>query len=232
MLLLIVQIILFCNAVCTLEKSRGALGPRVFTFVHGDDNAKLNFSAAEHYCKTIGQLPDSNDMLDSRDKQSNRNPSFSPAHINTDGMVLRTALASVHSYPENLALVKWISKQEKQSFWIGGKITKTVNDFARPIYVLHWTDGSKSDFSLLRLPNPELTSMRVGEQRCTSVDYTSGQWGVHLCSEKKYFVCLTIPVLNEENRETPSKKNKASTPLRENSETLDALIDDEIGNML
>ncbi|CAH8493037.1 unnamed protein product [Schistosoma haematobium] len=171
-------------------------------------------------------------MDDSKDKQDRQHLFSNPSQSYKDGMVLRTSLASVHSYPENLALVKWVAKQEKHSFWIGGKITKTMNEFTRPIYVLHWVDGSKSDFSLIRLPNPEITSMRTGEQRCTSVDYSSGQWGVHLCSEKRYFVCLTVPVLNTENQETTKQKEKSSPSLQKKSETHDALIDDEMGSTL
>ncbi|VDO70047.1 unnamed protein product [Schistosoma mattheei] len=232
MLLLVVQFVLSYNAAYALEKSQGALGPRIFTFVHGDVDAKLNFSAAEHYCKSVGGLSDTNNMDDPKDKQDRQHLFSNPSQSYKDGMVLRTSLASVHSYPENLALVKWVAKQEKHSFWIGGKITKTMNEFTRPIYVLHWVDGSKSDFSLIRLPNPEITSMRIGEQRCTSVDYSSGQWGVHLCSEKRYFVCLTVPVLNTENQETTKQKKKSSPSLQKKSETHDALIDDEMGSTL
>ncbi|KAH8848991.1 Bone marrow proteoglycan [Schistosoma japonicum] len=222
MLLRIFEIVLIFNTAYAIEKSRGALGSRVFTFVHGDENAKLNFSEAEHYCKFVGQQSDNNDMLDSLNKHDRQHKKW----------FLQTALASIHSYPENLALVNWISKQEKHSFWIGGKITKTVNEFMRPLYVLHWVDGSKSDFSLLRLPNPEMTSISVGEQRCVSVDYSSGQWGVHLCSEKRYFVCLTVPVLSTDNQMISKQKEQSSLTVPNKSESKDTLIDDELGSML
>ncbi|KAK4473591.1 hypothetical protein MN116_002605 [Schistosoma mekongi] len=232
MLLRIVEIVLIFNAAHAIEKRRGSLGLKVFTFVHGDENAKLNFSEAEHYCKSVIQQSDNTDMLDLINKQKHQHLSSQSLQNSKERMVLRTALASIHSYPENRALVKWISEQDKYSFWIGGKITKTMNEFMRPLYVLHWVDGSKSDFSLLRLPNPEMTSISVGEERCVSVDYSSGQWGVHLCSEKRYFVCLTIPVLNTDNQIISKEKEPSSPTLQKNSETKDALIDDELGSML
>ncbi|TNN11261.1 Bone marrow proteoglycan [Schistosoma japonicum] len=232
MLLRIFEIVLIFNTAYAIEKSRGALGSRVFTFVHGDENAKLNFSEAENYCKFVGQQSDNNDMLDSLNKHDRQHVSSQAPQNSKEKMVLQTALASIHSYPENLALVNWISKQEKHSFWIGGKITKTVNEFMRPLYVLHWVDGSKSDFSLLRLPNPEMTSISVGEQRCVSVDYSSGQWGVHLCSEKRYFVCLTVPVLSTDNQMISKQKEQSSLTVPNKSESKDTLIDDELGSML
>lgn len=187
-------------SVVALEKTRGALGPRVFTFIHGDDKAKMDFFSADRYCKThvITDHEAKNNMKkymtpDEYKPLPNYGRHFN--HSEKSRLVLETRLASVHSHPENSALVNWVSKQEKHSFWIGGIITKTLNEYLRPIFVLKWTDGSRGDFSFLRLPNPELMSIRTGEERCVSVDYLSGQWGIHNCNEKRYFACLSTPVL-------------------------------------
>ncbi|VDP78162.1 unnamed protein product [Echinostoma caproni] len=212
-----IGIVLFCWILVvteSTERSRGALGPRVFTFVHGDDKAKLDFASADEYCKrTVGQgksaFGDTGFIEEPVmfEEGGDRIHRWSNHSHNAD-LVLETRLASVHSYPETLALVKWVSKQEKHSFWIGGTVSKTLNEYMRPICVLQWTDGSRSDFSLLRLPNEELSNMRVGEQRCISVDYLSGQWGVHPCTEKRYFVCLTVPVLKSASDTEPKVTEK------------------------
>ncbi|TPP66534.1 Bone marrow proteoglycan [Fasciola gigantica] len=189
------------------ERSRGALGPRVFTFVHGDDKAKLNFTSADDYCKhAVGQSKPGTSVNGVRKESGmwdggEKFKRWSSNHSHDQDLVLETRLASVHSYPETVALVKWVSKQEKHSFWIGGT----------------WTDGSRADFSFLRLPNEELSRIRVGEHLCVSVDYHSGQWGIHPCSEMRYFVCLTVPVLKssvsdnktEERKEERSEKRIA-----------------------
>ncbi|KAG5453853.1 hypothetical protein CSKR_201856 [Clonorchis sinensis] len=204
LLCVFVSLLHVCSAI---ERSRGALGPRVFTFVHGDDSAKLDFMTADSYCRTrvgterapskpVGIIEHEDEVFG-----KTRHSSFSN-ETNSDDLILETRLASLHSYPETLALVKWISKQEKHSFWIGGTVTKTLNEYLRPIFILQWTDGSRGDFSFLKLPSEELSEIRVGEQRCVSVDYLSGQWGLHPCEEKRYFVCLTVPVLRNKVRHT------------------------------
>ncbi|KAA0198735.1 Bone marrow proteoglycan [Fasciolopsis buskii] len=204
------------------ERSRGSLGPRVFTFVHGDEQAKMNFTSADEYCKhTVGQsrsettsagVIQESGMWDGSEDFVGR----SKNHSQESDLVLQTRLASVHSYPETLALVKWVSRQEKHSFWIGGTVSKTLNEYMQPIFVLQWTDGSRSDFSFFKLPNEELAGIRVGEHRCVSVDYHSGQWGVHPCSETRYFVCLTVPVLQSSPRgnqlDAPSERMSAKRP--------------------
>ncbi|CAH8823563.1 unnamed protein product [Trichobilharzia szidati] len=221
-------VLIFLQVAYAIEQSRGALGPRIFTFVHGDEAAKLNFSAAEDYCRnSIGKNSDSADQVSFIDvKSSDHLSAHALSKTKDGGLILQTSLASIHSYPENTAIIKWVSQKEKNSFWIGGQVTKTMNEFLRSIYVLHWTDGSKSDFSLLRLPNPELTSMVVGEHRCISVDYSSGQWGVHLCSEKKYFICLTVPVFYPEK-----EKNFSSHPQHKKFETVESVTGDELENI-
>ncbi|CAH8451796.1 unnamed protein product [Heterobilharzia americana] len=235
MLVQLVGFFLFLHTTTAIEKSRGALGSRVFTFVHGDEQAKLNFSAAEDFCRfSVGKVSESESTLSSTGKKDLIRLSSRPVN-QSEGVriVIRTSLASLHSYPENLALVNWISKQENHSFWIGGQVIKTMNEFLRSIYVLHWSDGSRSDFSFLRLPNQEIFSMRMGERRCISVDYISGQWGVHLCSEKRYFVCLTVPVIDQNDTVTPEKKKEA--PPRPGSEKLekqDSMTEDELGDLL
>ncbi|CAH8823581.1 unnamed protein product [Trichobilharzia szidati] len=221
-------VLIFLQVTYAIEQSRGALGPRIFTFVHGDEAAKLNFSSAEDYCRnSIGKNSDYADQVSFIDvKSSDHLSAHALSKTKDGGLVLQSSLASIHSYPENAAIIKWVSQKEKNSFWIGGQVTKTMNEFLRSIYVLHWTDGSKSDFSLLRLPNPELTSMLVGEHRCISVDYSSGQWGVHLCSEKKYFICLTVPVFYPEK-----EKNFSSHLQPKKFETVKSVTGDELENL-
>ncbi|KAF5400196.1 Bone marrow proteoglycan [Paragonimus heterotremus] len=209
--------LLIINYCESIERSKGALGSRVFTFVHGDDNARMNFFSANAYCRNnvgadtksygqVGIIEDENGYIRKGDDKS----SIGGAHVGD--LVLETSLASLHSYPETLALVRWISKHEKRSFWIGGTITKTLNEYLRPIFVLHWTDGSTGDFSFLRLPSEQLSEIGIGEKKCVSVDYYSGQWGVHSCNEEKYFVCLTVPVLKARSKSENSPENPQHIP--------------------
>ncbi|KAL3311570.1 hypothetical protein Ciccas_009849 [Cichlidogyrus casuarinus] len=201
-----------------IELTRGRIGLKLFTYVHGSDKAKMNFTEAQEFCSnnlvisksTNGSLVKSFD----RRKENEASHEFPDAsqqqkgQAKTQELVTESNLASIHSQPENTALATWAMNFEVKSFWIGSIITKQVSELGRPIFMMHWTDGSLADFSYLHLPVPELVQdnlMSVGETKCAAIDYRTGHWALHPCNERRFFMCLSSKKLVD----TPKTKATA-----------------------
>ena len=191
--LLVVSYIAFdvvFNSTCGMfQASEGYFGDKTFTFVHGSLESRMNFTNARNYCLNLA-------------KKGNTTSN----------------LASVQNLKVSKILVRWILSLERRSFWIGGEIICSMNALLEKMHLLHWVDNEKVAFTNFKMPNLNAQKMKVGDKLCVSVDHLDGKWGVHNCSEKKFFLCITKPEIKKEKATTELRylTNESSLPLAKN----------------
>nr|UZP64859.1 C-type lectin Lecg [Schmidtea mediterranea] len=147
----------------SMKISEGHISDKMFAFIHGGEDARMNFTDAEEFCSN-----------------------FTFHRNNSD-----SHLASIQNLKEVKLIQNWILNLERKSFWIGGEIICSMNALLEKMFLLHWINNDKVEFTNFKVPNYNVKNMKVTEKRCVSVDLQDGRWGVHHCSEKKYFLCLT-----------------------------------------
>ncbi len=162
---------------------------RNLTFVHRGPDAMLSHFEARRFCNDLSV----------------------PGKIESE-------LVSLHDPKAVRDLMRWVLDLDQRQFWIGGRVARLHTPFEGHRHHLRhsWTDGSPADFQYLHFPMPALMP---GETRCLSIDFADGKWGVHDCSRRMYFVCLS-ELVNEPSNYTalPQTMTESTTTTTQTTE--------------
>ncbi|CAH8866873.1 unnamed protein product [Trichobilharzia szidati] len=123
--------------------------------------------------------------------------------------ILHGDLLSLHSPAMIHTLMGWALAVEARQFWIGGLVKLIQHEFnGQDRHLIQtWTDRTPVTIRFLHHYNPVVSQLHPNEIACLSVDYASGKWGVHYCSETKYFVCELLK-LPKKQRQTVTKEGE------------------------
>nr|AAP06122.1 hypothetical protein [Schistosoma japonicum] len=116
----------------------------------------------------------------------------------TKQYTLHGDLISIHSPVMIHLIMNWILSLEPRQFWIGGLIKLIVHQFNNEDkhVIQTWTDHTPVTVRFLHHHNNVLENLKPNDIACLSIDYASGKWGVHYCTETKYFLCELIKIPN------------------------------------
>ncbi|CAH8653618.1 unnamed protein product [Schistosoma rodhaini] len=174
-------------------------------YVHGGNNARLSHYDAMSFCR---KLAENIQLLNETLIQNATNHNISlQDYINTTlnaqyykplkDYFLYGDLVSIHSSTMIHVIMGWVLSTEARQFWIGGLIKLIVHEFnGEHRHVIQtWTDHTPVTVRFLPHHSPVLERLQANDIACLSIDYASGKWGIHYCTETKYFVCelLKLP---------------------------------------
>ncbi|CAH8558479.1 unnamed protein product [Schistosoma turkestanicum] len=179
-------------------------------YVHGGDDARLNHYDAMRFCQ---QLPKNIHLLNEKlIKNATAHNVSLKDYMNTtlnnkvnhsvdnqwENYILHGDLVSIHSSTMIHVIMGWILSVEPRQFWIGGLIKLIVHEFngEHRHLIQTWTDRTPVTVRFLHHHSPVLERLQPNEIACLSIDYASGKWGVHYCTETKYFVCELLRLPN------------------------------------
>ncbi|CAH8593168.1 unnamed protein product [Schistosoma mattheei] len=173
-------------------------------YVHDGNDARLSHFDAMRFCQKLsGNIQLINETLIQNATKHNIslndyiNTTLNTKHPNQSRNILYGDLVSIHSSSMIHVIMGWVLSTEARQFWIGGLIKLIVHEFnGQHRHVIQtWTDHTPVTLRFLHHHSPVLENLKANDIACLSIDYASGKWGVHYCTETKYFVCelLSIP---------------------------------------
>ncbi|VDO53652.1 unnamed protein product [Schistosoma margrebowiei] len=188
-------------------------------YVHGGNDARLSHYDAMRFCQKLsGNIQLINETVIQNATRHNIslndyvNTTMNTKYPNQSTNILYGDLLSIHSSSMIHVLMGWVLTTEARQFWIGGLIKLIVHEFnGQHRHVIQtWTDHTPVTLRFLHHHSPVLENLKANDIACLSIDYASGKWGVHYCTETKYFVCELLSIPNR--RATISRPHSAVTP--------------------
>ncbi|CAH8617785.1 unnamed protein product [Schistosoma bovis] len=188
-------------------------------YVHGGNDARLSHYDAMRFCQKLsGNIQLINETLIENATRHNIslndyiNTTLNTKYLNHSKNILYGDLVSIHSSSMIHVIMGWVLSTEARQFWIGGLIKLIVHEFnGQHRHVIQtWTDHTPVTLRFLHHHSPVLENLRANDIACLSIDYASGKWGVHYCTETKYFVCELLSIPNR--RVIISRPHQAITP--------------------
>ncbi|CAI2732935.1 unnamed protein product [Schistosoma spindalis] len=175
-------------------------------YVHDGNDARLSHYDAMRFCQKLsGNIQLINETLIQNATHHNIslqdyiNTTLNAKHSNQSQNILYGDLVSIHSSSMIHVLMGWVLSTEARQFWIGGLIKLIVHEFnGQHRHVIQtWTDHTPVTLRFLHHHSPVLENLHTNDIACLSIDYASGKWGVHYCTETKYFVCELLSLPNK-----------------------------------